>query len=186
MENMPPALRRDFVSDLCAAKIAVCSGHVSSSRTSKLYAQWTSQCADLQIDHRLQTADLPVIDLLQMYEHRVRNGRYSKQSRVRADSVAAAWRAVAEVHLLEGLPEPRKPPGSSSKDIDKRLSRMLRHYSYQDPPSSREKTNPLGLVISIAASVDGSPKGSSGNLFFQVKFLDALNYVRNRVLLSFK
>ena len=36
MADMPPALRRDFVSDLCAAKTAVRGGHVSSSRTSNL------------------------------------------------------------------------------------------------------------------------------------------------------
>ena len=72
----------------------------------------------------------------------------SQQNSVRADSVATAWRAVTETHLLEGHPDPRKPQCSSSKDIDKRLARQLRYYSYQDPtPSKREKATPLGLVI---------------------------------------
>ena len=90
--------------------------------------------------------------MLQVYGHRVRHGYCSKQPSIRADSVAAAWRAIAEVHLLEVLPDPRKPSCSSSKDLDKRLSRMLRHYSYQEPPSRREKKIQQGLVMSIAAS----------------------------------
>ena len=93
-----------------------------------------------------------------MYGHRIRHGHYSRQPSVRADSVATAWRAIAETHLLEGLPDPRKRPGSSAKDLDKRLSRMTRHYSLVDPPPKREKAIPLGLVISIGGQADSSPK----------------------------
>ena len=79
-----------------------------------------------------------------MYEYRVRDGYYSRKGGVRADSVAAALRANDEVHLLEGLKDPRKSKGSSSKDLDKRLSWMLRYYSYPDPsPSKREKGKPF-------------------------------------------
>ena len=165
---MPPAFRRDFISHLGAAQAAVRGGHVSNARTSTLYNQWANFCAPLHVDHQLQTPGLPKIELLQVYGYRVRDGHYSTRCSVRADSVAAAWRAVAEVHLLEGLPDPRKPPGSSSKDLDKRLSRMLRHYSYQDPPSKREKAIPLGMVISIGASADGSPKASCTSDLIQI------------------
>ena len=157
MERVPPAHRRDFINHLCAAQAAVRGGHVSNSRTCALYANWSSFCTDLQIDHRLQTPGLPVIELLQVHGHRVRHGTYSKQPSVRADSVAAAWRAIAEIHLLEGLTDPRKPSGAATKDLDKRLSRMLRHYSFQDPPSKREKAIPLGLVMSLAAAAGASP-----------------------------
>ena len=91
-----------------------------------------------------------------MYGHRVQDGHYSTKDQLRADSVAVAWRAIAEVHLLEGLHDPRKPKGSSGKDLYKHLSCMLHHYSYQDPPSTREKAVPLVLVVSIAANVNGS------------------------------
>ena len=73
---------------------------------------------------------------------------------VRADTVATEWSAVAEVHLLEGRPDPRKPPGSSSRDLEKRLTRMLRHWGYQDPPPQREKAIPLGFVVFAAAHAD--------------------------------
>ena len=133
LDSVPPAFRSDFVRDLCAAQAAVRGGHVSNSRTNKLYCQWSAFCAELHVDHHLQASHLPNIELLQVYGHRVRDGHYSKKDRLRADSVAAAWRAIAEVHLLEGLHDPRKPKGFSCKELDKRLSRMLRHYSYQDP-----------------------------------------------------
>ena len=53
-------------------------------------------------------------------------------------------------------PDPRKPPGSSSRDLDKRLTRMLRHWGYQDPPPPprREKAISLGFVLFAAAHAD--------------------------------
>ena len=160
METLPPATRSDFIRDLSAAQAAVRGGHISSTRTAALYTQWMSHCSDLQIYHRLRTPGLPHIEILQVYGHRVRNGHYSKKCNIRADSVATAWRAIAEVHLLEGLPDPRKPLGSASSNLDKRLFRMLRHYSFQDPPSSREKAVPLGLVMSLAAGIDDLAKAA--------------------------
>ena len=83
---------------------------------------------------------------------RVRDRAFSNRvPGVKADTVAAAWRAVAKVHLLEGHPDPRKPPGSSSRDLDKRLTRMIRHWGYQDLPPRREKEIPLGFVVSASA-----------------------------------
>ena len=108
-------------------------------------------CTDMQIDHTLDNPDVPVIEVLQVFGVRRRDGDFSSQASVRADTVAAAWRAVAEVHLLEGRPDPRKPPGSSSRDLDKRLTRMLRHWGYQDPPTKREKAIPLGFVMFAVA-----------------------------------
>ena len=97
-------------------------------------------CTKIQIDHTLEDPEVPIIEVLQVFGVRVRDGDFSyRVPGVRADTVAAAWRAVAKVHLLEGRPDPRKPPGSSSRDLDKRLTRMLRHWGYQDPPPLREK-----------------------------------------------
>ena len=99
-------------------------------------------CTEMQIDHTLKDPEFTTVEVLQVLGVRVRDGAFSNRvSRVRADTVPAAWRAVAEVHLLEGRPDPRNPPGSSSRDLDKRLTRMLRHWGYQDPPSKRE-SNP--------------------------------------------
>ena len=76
------------------------------------------------------------MEVLQVFGVRVRDGAFSNRvSVVRADTVAATWCAVAKVHLLEGRPDPRKPPGSRIRKLDKRLTRMLRHWGYQEPPS---------------------------------------------------
>ena len=92
-------------------------------------------CTEMQIDHTLEDTEVPTVEVLQVFGVRVRDGAFSNRvPGVRADTVSAVWRAVAEVHLLEGRPEHRKPPGSSSRDLDKRLTCMLRHLGYQDPP----------------------------------------------------
>ena len=67
-----------------------------------------------------------------------------------------AWRAISDNRLLEGCRNPRKTHGSHMKDINKRLTRMLRHFSYEHPPPKREKYIPLGLVIFIAEVSDPS------------------------------
>ena len=104
-------------------------------------------CTKMQIDHTLEDPEVPIIEVLQVFGVMVRDGSFSNWvPGVMSDTVAAAWRAVAEAHLLEGRPDPRKPPGSSSRDLDKRLTQMLRHWGYQDPPR-REKAIPLGFVV---------------------------------------
>ena len=63
-----------------------------------------------------------------------------------------------KTHLLEGLPDPQKRTVSSAKDIDKRLSRIMRHYSLVDPSPKREKVILLGLVIDMGEQADTSVK----------------------------
>ena len=95
---------------------------------------------EMQIDHTLEYPEVPTVEVLQLFGVRVRDRAFSNRvPGVRAYTVAAVWRAVAEVHLLEGRPDPRKPPGSSSRNLDKRLTRMLRHWGYQDPPPEERK-----------------------------------------------
>ena len=96
----------------------------------------------LATSHRLQDSEVLAIKLLQVYGHRIRHGRYSRQDSVRVDSVTMVWYAIAKTYLLEGHPDPRNPQDSSSKDLDKQLTRQLWHYSYQDPLSKREKEPP--------------------------------------------
>ena len=98
----------------------------------------------MQIYHTLEDPEVPIMEVFQVFGVRVRDRAFSNRvPGVRADTVAAAWRAVAEVHLLEGRPDPRKPPGSSSRNLDKRLTRMLRHWGYQDPPPPEERSQSL-------------------------------------------
>ena len=72
--------------------------------------------------------------------------------------MSAAWQAIATVYLLDGRPDPRKLRSSSSRNIDLRLSRQLRTYSLQDPPTSRQKTVPLCLVVAAARNAISGPK----------------------------
>ena len=111
-------------------------------------------CTEMQIDHTLEDSEVPTVEVLQVFGVSIRDGAFSNRvPGVRADTVAAEWCAVAEVHLLEGRLDPRKPPGSSSQDLNKRLTRMLHHCGYQDPPQ-REKAIPLGFVVFAATHVD--------------------------------
>ena len=83
----------------------------------------------------LEDPEDPVIDVLQVFVHRVRHGHYSSwMSGVRGDTVASAWHAIAKTHLPEVRRDPQKPLVSHSKEFDKRLSCMLRQYGFQDPP----------------------------------------------------
>ena len=97
-------------------------------------------CTEMQIDHTLEDPEVPTVEVLQVFGVRFRDGAFSNRvPGVRADMVAAAWRAVAEVHVLEGRPDPRKPPGSSSRNLDKRLTCMLLHWGYQEPPPEEKR-----------------------------------------------
>ena len=85
----------------------------------------------------LEDLEDPVIDILQVFDHRVCHGHYSSRvSIVRADTVASVLHAIAETHLIKVRQDPRKPLGSHIRDLDKRISRMIRHYDFQDPPTA--------------------------------------------------
>ena len=87
------------------------------------------------MDHMLEDPEDPVIEFLQVFGHRVRHGHYySRMYSVRAYMVASVWHDIAETHLLGGCRDPRKPPGLLSRELEKRLSRMLHYYGCQDPP----------------------------------------------------
>ena len=89
-------------------------------------------------------------DILQVYGYWVPHEHWSKIPEVRSESVSEAWRSIETVHLLDGHPDPQKPRGSSSCNLDLRLSRQLRTYSFQDPLSSLQNPAPLGIVVAAA------------------------------------
>ena len=62
-------------------------------------------------------------------------------------------------HLLDGLPNPRKPADSQAHTgIDKRLAQKLNTYGLEDPPARQKNVTPLGIVNSIV-----SPKATSSD-----------------------
>ena len=69
-----------------------------------------------------------------------------------------ARRAITKTYLLEGRRTPRNIHGSHAKELNKGQERMIRHFSYQDPPPKREKYTPLGLVmIAVEAAAPSYP-----------------------------
>ena len=157
MADVPPTHQSYFFCDIRYSQAAIRDGHFSNLHTVALYDHWSFFCTNLHMDHLLDDPYLPTIKILQVYEHWVRNGGfYSQASIIQSDLVATEWRDIAETHLLDWHRDPRKPPGSHSRDIDKCLTCMLRKFAYQDPPPQKEKSTPLCLVMADAESVDPS------------------------------
>ena len=93
-----------------------------------------SFCTKIQMYHMLEEPEDPVIEVLQVFGHRVHHIHYSSwMSSVRADTVASVWRDIAKTHLLECRRDPRNPLGSHRRYLYKHLSYMLRHYGFQYP-----------------------------------------------------
>ena len=135
MDRLRPAYSDGFLCDLRTAQADVRSGNVSDKRTVADYVNWRSFCSDLGIGYFLNNLDNPVVDILQVFEHRIKNSCYSKNSSVWADTVYSAWRAIATTHLLQVQRDPRKPLGMATRELELRLSRQLRYYYFLDPPA---------------------------------------------------
>ena len=57
----------------------------------------------MQMEQILEDPEDPVIEVLQVFGHRVRHGHYSSRiNSVRADMVTSVWRAISKTSLLEG------------------------------------------------------------------------------------
>ena len=79
----------------------------------------------------LRTRRTPLSRSFQVFGHKFRHGHYSSRiSSVRADTVASVCRDIAKTQLLESRQYPQKPLGAHSRELNKRLSRMLCHYGF--------------------------------------------------------
>ena len=72
-----PPFKNSFFIDFCAAQAAVLGGHVSCEKTDKKYIDWMSFCTEMQMDHILEDPEDPVIDILQVFGHKVCHRHYS-------------------------------------------------------------------------------------------------------------
>ena len=68
---------------------------MSDKRTVAEYSNWRSFCSDLGIRNFLDNPYDPVVEILQVFVHRIKNDCYSKKSSVRADTLSSAWQAIA-------------------------------------------------------------------------------------------
>ena len=57
------------------------------------------------------------------------------------------WCAITKTNLMEGFHDLIKPHVSNVKGLNKHLTKVVLHFSYQDPPPQQEKYIPMGLVI---------------------------------------
>ena len=152
---MPPVHQGPFIRDLRTAQAAACDVHIANGRTVTLYSYWTTFYSNLQVNHLLEYEILPSVKIIQVYGHQVRHDHYSSRSKLLwAESVATAGRAIAKTHILEGRHDPRNLQVSHSKDLDKLLTKMLRHFLYQYMPPKREKSILLGLIMAAAEAAD--------------------------------
>ena len=135
------------------------NGNIFNIRIITLYTQWTAFCTDLKLDQLLEDPNLPSANILQVYGHWVHlNHYYSQSKRLKADWVTTVWRDIAVAHLLEGHRDPRKPHGYHAKDLNNRLTKMLRNFSYQDLLPKRVKLIPLGLfMVTVEAAAPYFP-----------------------------
>ena len=87
--------------------------------------------------------------------------------------VSQAWGAIAATHLLDVLPNPRKPPNAQAQTgLDRRLTQQLKTYSLDNPPIKLENSVPLGIIHSIVAA----EYFSSNPKTYQVADLVALGF----------
>ena len=115
--------------DLHAAQEVVQSGNIQDVCQQRLCRQWADFCFTLSVVPTLQNASLPQVEILQVYGHRVKHSHYYKQhmKRIGKDSFSQAWGMIAATHLLDGLPNPRKPPGAQAHTgLYRRLARQLK------------------------------------------------------------
>ena len=117
--------------------------------------QWANFCSTLSVSPTLKDSSLPRVEILQVKGHRVGHAQYSKRrvDRLGKESVSQAWGTIVATHLLDGLPDPRKPPDAQAyTGLDRRLTRQLKIYNLEDPPIKQEKAVPLGIIHSIVAT----------------------------------
>ena len=163
MATLPPTSATAFMCDICAAQEAIRAGTTQDARQQRLYWQWENFFSTLLVGPTFQDSSLPRVEILRVYGHMVRHAQYSKRrvDQLGKESVYQAWGEIAENHLLDSLPDPRKPPNAQAHTgMDRRLARKLKTYGLEDPPIKREKGVPLGIVHSVvtASSFSSNPK----------------------------
>ena len=68
------------------------------------------------------------------------------------DSVSQSWGVIAETHLLDGLPDPRKTIDEKSHTgLGRSLAHQIKIHTIEDPPVNQDKSSPLCIIHSILA-----------------------------------
>ena len=71
--RLSPAFHNSLFSDLRAAQAAVRGENASCEKTAEKYSYWMFFCTKMQMDHMLEDPEDPVIEIIQVFGHRVRH-----------------------------------------------------------------------------------------------------------------
>ena len=117
-----------------------------ANAASRWWERWVEFCAAHSVDPWFPQGDDP-IPYLQVFAARYRDGRLAPRGNpVRSGSVADALRSIGQAYASLGSPDIRLDATGS---LDFCLSRQLRSYTKEDPPSKRVKPVPIQVVMSV-------------------------------------
>jgi hypothetical protein len=145
------SIEDEFRREICFAAEAAHAG-VIPSRSTNSHKDWevgTIFCVSLHQDPLLLYVN-DKIKFLQVFAHRVRIGKLARNASkkpVRSRTVEDYLRSVGQDFTSVGGLDPRHQLGTTLTDF--RLYRQLRCYSKQDPPPSRVKPLPLGVLHNV-------------------------------------
>ena len=108
---------------------SVQEGTTKDARQHMLYYNWVELCSTLWVSPTIQDSSLPRFEILQVYGNRVQNSHYFKRrlERFGKEPVSQTWGEIAEIHILDGLPNSRKSPESQYHTImDRLLTRQVK------------------------------------------------------------
>ena len=142
---MPPSTRHEFITDLRIVQAAQQSGIVANraAASGKHWDIWMAFCTESAVDPWFSQGGDP-IPYLQVFAQRLRDGRLSPSGRpIRCASIKDILRSIGQGYCRVGAKDIRLDAHGKT---DFRLSRQLRSYTKEDPPSLRVKPIPIQVV----------------------------------------
>ena len=131
----------------------------------KYWKDWVEFAANCGVEPKLQnTPAADKIATLTAFAERVRAGHCGRGSRVRAQTVQVALRAIGTTCELDGLPNPIY---RSEGRYLKPLERQIESFRRQDPPPSHKLAVPVSVVehlLRVANKANNEKLNAEANL----------------------
>ena len=123
--RLPTTNRVNILGDIHIVQKAVQNSNVSNNRTVAEHNNICSLWSNIGIKHFLNDFDFLLVNILQVYIHRLRHGHYSKKINYCRYTFFSAWRVITPTNIMEGCSDPWKPCSSTSRDLNLLLYRQL-------------------------------------------------------------
>ncbi len=132
-----------------AAWEAIGTATVDGSERHRYWKAWQTHCGLYQYaTSKIQVTHI-LTDRLLTFAVAVREGQYGKGHQVQVQFVEFAHRAIAQKHVLDGYPDPRRAsPAQQSLDLP--IARLLKKYGDEDPPPEPKLAVPISTITAIA------------------------------------